>query len=472
LIENLIYSSPIITLVCGLLFLCFLHRFDKERRKCFRLCKLTILTGFCLTVIFYNKTAFPELARPNLFTLLFQIMMYLTALATFYLSRKWYYNMNESGYLFCGGLLISLIAGNLLTSSVNLGLTTLAIGLLLTGNYFLLKHADKKKEIYTSRQIYAVVATIVYTLLLATTLIFYYRTQDLSYETLQTYLAENASNSATFCLASLLIFAFIFLLGAAPLHYWFTETMGQIILPVLTYFILVPVCPVIGAFIRLHTLLLSPLNNLFYIFFAGISFLSIGIGALGACSGKNLRKIFAYSSVYHLGIVILMFQNFSYTSVQSAFVYLFVYLLAMYGICASLFGIKSKGEYLFMLSDFEGVSYKRPYISAMLTVFLFSLIGFPPFLGFVGELTILNNLAQNGHLYQMMYLFAAMVVIAYAYLQIIKTIYFTDNHTPFDRADTGIYIAVLIDLLIMSALILQPLYFAQDLDFMLGAMWE
>lgn len=472
MIENLIYSSPLFVLVAGFMLLFGEALFDSEKRRSFQLSRLVLLISGILAVIFYNRTAFAEWAHQNLFSLLFQILSYAAAFATLYLSRKWYSSMNESGYSFCRGLLLSVLAGYMLVISADLGFTTLAVGLLMCSNYLLLSNADKKKEVHQSCRIYAVGAVIFWLLLLAITAVLYILCGDLKYETLQGYFVEHQDETVVFCLASALVLTFIFLLGLAPLYYWFTATMGQIILPVFTYFVLVPVCAGWGAFMRLNASVLDPLSDLFYIFYTGAALISIGIGAVGACSGKNIYKIFAYSTVYHFGIVLLMLQRFSFEAANSAFIYLFIYLLAMFGICSSLFGIKSKGEYLTTLSDFEGAAQKRPYISAMMTIFLFSLIGFPPFLGFMGTLAVFNEQVQNNHFYQLLYVFAALLIVVYAYLQIVKTLYFENSNESFDRADTGIYMAIFLNAVLMIFMMLRPLYFVHDIDVMLGAVLQ
>ena len=177
-----------------------------------------------------------------------------------------------------------------------------------------------------------------------------------------------------------------------------------------------------AAFIKLNIQVFAPVEPRMSIFCQGLALLSLFAGAIGACSGKNIRKIFAYSSVYQQGIIFLMLQRLSPDALNTAFVYLVVYLVAMYGVCACLFGLKNKGEYLFMLSDFEGASFKRPYISAALSIFLFSLIGFPPFLGFLGMFAVFSDLVLHNNFYQLAALLTALVILAYSYLQIVKTL--------------------------------------------------
>ena len=127
-----------------------------------------------------------------------------------------------------------------------------------------------------------------------------------------------------------------------------------------------------------------------------------------------------------------------------------------------------------MLSDFEGAAFRRPYIAAMMTIFLFSLIGFPPFLGFLGLFSVVNDLIQHHNIFQLGLLFIALLILSYAYLQIIKTMYFENSNIAFDRADRGIYLAIMLTMLLMILIMLQPHYLIQDLEWSLeGALtWQ
>lgn len=471
MIESILYLSPFGIMGGGVLLLLLCYLRESSTGVSFRLAKIFTVIGFGASVIFYNRSAFPEMMQANYFSLMFLVLMFAAMCATLFLSRKWYSSMNISGSLFCCGLLLSGFAGLLLVMSENLGLTFCSIGGLLVANYLLFIHADKKKEVYVSSRLYALSALTVWALMTGITVYLGSQNADLTYASLETYFENNTESGMVFAVAAAIVLVFVFLLGLSPLHFWYTETTGQIVLPVFTYFTLVPVSVYWAAFIKLNIQVFAPVEPRMSIFCQGLALLSLFAGAIGACSGKNIRKIFAYSSVYHQGIIFLMLQRLSPDALNTAFVYLVVYLVAMYGVCACLFGLKNKGEYLFMLSDFEGASFKRPYISAALSIFLFSLIGFPPFLGFLGMFAVFSDLVLHNNFYQLAALLTALVILAYSYLQIVKTLYFENSNIAFDRADRGIYAAVLLTILLMIVLIVQPHFLMQDLEWILeGAL--
>lgn len=472
MIENFIYTSPLLLLAGALIFLLMEKREPENAGNIFRATKLYMLISFSLTAVFYNKAGFEPYMRAGLFTLPFQILTYLGGFSVILLSRKWYTGLNVSGYTFCTGLILSLLCGNILILSNNLGLTSTALFGLMGSQTLLLYHAERKKETSLSVLVYTAGAAGTTILLLAGCLYFKLNAGNLDYNTLAGYIQKHPWDLYSYAAAYMMLIAFLFVFGQTPLHFWFTESMGLVILPVLTYFMLVPVFACWAGFIRLNILAFGSLQNQLEIFYHIIAVFSLVIGALGSCSGKNMRKTLAYSTVFHLGIILLIIRSFTPEALNGAFIYLFSYLLAMLGICTSLYGFKIKGEYLFMLSDFEGAAYKRPYLCALMTVFLFSLIGFPPFLGFLGLFSVLNNLIGQHNFITLTILLTTLIIISYSYLQIIKTMYFENSKDNFDRVDTGIYMALWLNTALMIFIMLQPRWLVQDLDLMLEDIFQ
>ena len=472
MIEGLVYFSPILILLIAVFILMFGEHEEDEQYRCFRFSRIMLLSSFLLAIIFYNKPSILGLSQGSGFTLVFECLLYGNGLVLLYLSRKWFAAMHRQAYIFCGCLFMMLMFGSLLVSSANLGLTVGCAVMLMFGNYVLLKDSDNQKERSVSMRIYLISLLLCSLLLAGAATILYFECHSLDYENLRLYLDVNKADVQTFALGAMLVVPFLFLAGLAPLHFWLTETLGKVILPVFSYFLLMAPVAVWGGFIHLNTGVLEPLAPYFKIFYIAVPLLSVGVGAIGACGGQNIRKIFAYVSVYHAGIIMLTLRRFTANALNAGFVYMFAYLLAMLGICTCLFGLKRKGEYLFMLSEFEGAAQKRPYISAMMVIFMFSLLGLPPFSGFLGLFSALNYQALHHHFYQLIYLLIMMLAVGYAFLQIVRALYFEERKTIFDRADSGIYTAILLNAALMLIIMLQPQYLAEDVRLMLETVLQ
>ena len=89
---------------------------------------------------------------------------------------------------------------------------------------------------------------------------------------------------------------------------------------------------------------------------------------------SNLRKIFAYSGLYYIGVTILALFPINDNNLVSAFIYLLVYIVAFCGIYTIFYGYRSRGDYFIELDDIKGVSTQRPFLSVALLIFMISLI--------------------------------------------------------------------------------------------------
>lgn len=474
MIESAIYLSPIVSLLLGMIFLLVCSWQKVSSSWIFRWTKIFIAASFGFSIIFYNRSAFPDYMHTDTFSTVFGGLMYIFAGLTLFLSRKWYAGMNLSGTLFCGVLLQSLLAGEILIVSKHWVLTAAGIGLMLVSNYLMFLRADKKKNVEASSRLYAGAALFITVLLAVLLGLLIWKNNDLSYEALSFYFEENADNFIAFALAAAMVLIFVFLLGLPPLHFWYTETTGQVVLPVFSYFTLVPASAYTAGFIRLNAQVFSAISPKLELFYLGLAVLALFAGALGACSGKNIRKIFAYGTVYQLGIILLLMQRLTPEAVNLVFVHLVIFLISMSGVCACLFSLKNKGEYLFMLNDFSGMAFKRPFAAAALTMFLFSLAGFPPFLGFWSFFAGAADLVVHNNFYQLALWLAALLILTYAYLQIIKTLYFENSQITFDKADRGVYFIIVLILWAMIVLTVQPHFLLQNFQEMLESVliWQ
>lgn len=471
MLENLIYLSPLLILAASIFTLMFSVHEEEDQYRCFRFSRTTLILSFILTVIFYNKPLLPQICEGNKYTLLFECMLYTGGFTVLFLSRKWFASMKLPAYTFCGCIFISVLAGSLMITSLHLSLTVAGAVLMMLSNYILLKNIGKKRDYDVGSSVYLTATIISIFLLFGLQVVCKETVGSLRYEDLKTAMVVESDNPLFFGIVAVSAIVFMFLMALAPLHFWFTEVLGRTVLPVFVYFILVPTAAYYAAFVRLNVMIFAPMSPYIVWFYKTVAIISLAVGAIGACSGQNVRKIFAYSAVYHLGVILLVLSLFTPKAVNVSTVYLFTYLLAMYGICIALFGLKIKGEYLFMLSEFEGAAHKKPYISAVITLFMFSLLGCPPFVGFLGNFSALNYLVLGRHYYLLIYVLITLLLLSYAYLQIIKTLYFSENKEDLDRADIEIYMAATAVILIMAVSVLCPHYLTENIASMLEVLF-
>lgn len=472
MVENIIYAMPELILFCGILCLLLCKIFDFSPRQNIKLSFwLIIISGF-LKIVFYNKTFAEQYLIDNSFSTTIDILMYICAISVLYLARRWYAANDSSPLVFCLSLLASLLLGNILTSSCNFAVTTAAFCLILATNTLLIYHGAKWKENLSGLKFYLCSALFFVLLLILVCSSFYYNNTNLNYESLKNYVAAAQDSPTTYLQMVSTLVCIAFLFGLAPFNFWRTEVLGMANLPVLAFFLLVPFPAYFALLINLSQSVFLVYMRDFSFLLAGLSGISILMGALGACIGKNIYKILACGSLFHIGVMLLSLSLLNGKSLDAFLIYMAGYLLSMYGIISALFGIKSKGEYVYLLSEISGAAAKKPYISAMITVYLFSLIGFPPFSGFVGFYMVGLNLALDFHYYFLLFLLCATFVIAYAYTQIIKALYFEKGIIPYDYTERSIYTIMLLNALLMVAISLEPDILVENLHIITEGIFD
>jgi NADH-quinone oxidoreductase subunit N len=158
------------------------------------------------------------------------------------------------------------------------------------------------------------------------------------------------------------------------------------------------------------------------------------ISALGALRQRNLKRLFAYSSIGHAGYILAALSIFQQTGVDSALVYLVVYIITNIGIFAYLIQMDDDDC---NIANLSGFGKKQPVLAFCLSILLFSMMGIPPLAGFFTKFFIFKSLIHSGFIALSLVLVVASVVSCYYYLNIIKVMYFDKSHSSNEVANSN-----------------------------------
>lgn len=469
LIADYIALLPEVILLCGMLTMVLVRwfRHGNTPKTFYTIGRNFLLLAAAATALFYNQGADGYLMN-NYFTTLFKLIIYIFVIVWSYLSLKHFQSKNRSSFVFYLLILFNVLSFSVALSAEDLWLLFAGLAPVFILNYFMLG-IGREDEADISRQ-YRYLAMSLFSALLFAGGIFLLQhyAGGSGYQEVEKYL-ENAHPIIWQCnLAFAMIMSVLFfMLACAPFHFWFAETVRTVILPVGGYLMMVPMFAYFACIIDIMVNVFYPFAAWFKPVMVIFGCLSVFLGAIGCNGENNLRKIFAYVGLYYIGVLVISVSSITDHSLLSAFVYLLVYVLAMSGIYTVFLGMRSKGIYLSELSDIRGLATQRPFVSAAFLLFMISLIGTPPLLGFLGKLSILNNLVINGDYWLMAVIMATVLLLANACLRIITTIYFEPRNNNFDRVDKGVYIYILINMLLILIAILNPRYLMHDVEAML-----
>lgn len=248
---------------------------------------------------------------------------------------------------------------------------------------------------------------------------------------------------------SLLILSigFLFKVSAAPFHFWAPNVYDAIPTIVTTF---VAIVGKISIFIFLLELVhYTSSNNSISItqlnWTTGLlisSLLSLIIGTIVGLTQFRIKRLFAYSTISHVGFLLLALSVNSVESIQAFLFYLMQYSLSnlnafilLLSIGYSLyFYVNDKKEYkelqdknnspIQLISQIKGIFFINPILALSLAITIFSFVGIPPLIGFFGKQMILSAALDNGYIFLTIVAILTSVISAAYYLNIIKEVFF------------------------------------------------
>jgi NADH-quinone oxidoreductase subunit N len=159
--------------------------------------------------------------------------------------------------------------------------------------------------------------------------------------------------------------------------------------------------------------LIAPLRPLL----AGLAALSMLAGTFAALPQTNLKRMLAYSSVVHMGYMVLALLTGQRAGLEAGMFYLLSYgaaTVAAFGLLASLSDSSGEPQNYAAL---EGLAGKSPWRAALLTILLLSLAGFPPLAGFMGKLVLFSSALDAGYVWLVALALFSSLVSCYYYLR-------------------------------------------------------
>jgi len=223
-----------------------------------------------------------------------------------------------------------------------------------------------------------------------------------------------------------LVIGVAFKLGAVPFHMWVPDVYQGSPTSVTMFLSTVPKIAAIALLIRLLIDGLGDLQHYWSDLLMIIAVLSIALGSLVALMQSNIKRMLAYSTISHIGFVLLGFFTGVVEGYGAAVFYVLVYILMSLAAFGSIIVLNKNGFEADQISDYQGLSKHSPWFALIILVVMLSMAGVPPFIGFYSKLFILQQVIAEGYVILAVIAVVFAVISAYYYLQIIKTMYFDD----------------------------------------------
>ena len=433
--NNLHLIFPEIFLSLSIMFLLILGVFKKNSFNIIH--NLSLIVLLVTAVITFNETIsvneellFSQSVIIDPLSSLMKIVTLLAAFIVLAISTNYLKTLNlhkiEYSVLILSavlGMIIMISANDLIVFYMGLELQSLALYVLATFNRENLKSSEAGLK-------YFVLSALSSGLLLYGCSLIYGFSGSTNFEIIASQL-DSSEYALTFGIVFILV-GLAFKITAVPFHMWAPDVYEGSPTTVTLFFTIVPKIAALTIFIRF---LYVPFLNLIEQWQMIIIFLSIAsmlFGAIAAIGQTNIKRIIAYSSIGHIGYALAGLSTGTNEGIQSAIVYIIIYIVTNLGLFSCLLMFKRNNEYFENLKDLSGLSKNHPLISISLLIVLFSLAGIPPLAGFFAKFYIFTAVIEQSMYFLAIVGLLSTVVAAFYYLRIIKIIYFDNEKEKFD----------------------------------------
>ncbi len=262
--------------------------------------------------------------------------------------------------------------------------------------------------------------------------ILYGVTNSIDLQTISAFVGQANAEQMSLLLFSMvfIIIGIAFKLGAAPCHMWVPDVYEGAPTNVA---MLIGSVPKIAAFGMVYRLLNDGLLGLateWGQFFIVMALLSLALGNIVAIAQTNIKRLLAYSTIAHIGFLLLALLAAPTQSFAPAMYYVIVYAIMSACAFGVLILLSAKGIELEKLDDLKGLCQRSPWIAFLMLLVMFSLAGVPPTVGFYAKFMVLKALVDM----QLVWLAAVGVIFsiigAFYYLRVVWYMYFEKADLP------------------------------------------
>ena len=237
------------------------------------------------------------------------------------------------------------------------------------------------------------------------------------------------SSAAIYMAILFILVGFGYKISMVPFHYWTPDVYQGAPITVTAFLSVAPKAAGFAILIRFfYTLFIDNVEILQWPqLIAVLAALTMTVGNVLALNQSNIKRLLAYSSISHVGYMLVAFSVVSLDSIVSIMFYMFFYLFM--NLSAFYMAIYMSNKYNAKTIDqWNGIGITVPVLSFFMVLSLASLAGLPPTSGFVAKVYILRNLfADNGFLWLGVVAIINTVISLYYYFKIVKAMYFMNN---------------------------------------------
>jgi len=239
-------------------------------------------------------------------------------------------------------------------------------------------------------------------------------------------LSQQESNVALVFSVTFIVVGLAFKLGAVPFHMWVPDVYQGAPTPVTLF---IGSAPKIAAFAMVMRLLVESLGALqaeWQGMLVALAVLSLAIGNVVAIAQTNLKRMLAYSTISHVGFLLLGILAGTSEGYAASMFYIITYALMAAGAFGMIILLSRAGFEADEIDDFKGLNQRNSWFAFMMLILMFSMAGVPPTVGFYAKLSVLRAVVDIDMIWLAAVAVFFSVIGAFYYIRLIKVMYFDE----------------------------------------------
>jgi len=320
------------------------------------------------------------------------------------------------------GMMLLVHANELITAFIALEIASLSLYVMIGFE----KVLDKRVE---ASYRYLVLGSLAGAFFLLGTSFIYASIQTTTIGEIGDLALSNVDNNGSLIIigATMILITFLFKIAAFPFQNWALDVYDGAPLPVTAFIAATFKAAVFGFVLRLLIVDFDMIRDFWDSMLVYIIIFTLAYGSFLAIIQKSLKRMLVASSIVHTGYLLIAFVSIGVigeSAASSIIFYLVAYFLSALGAFGLIAYISAEGKLRISYEDFRGFSHIRPYMAAMLSVFMLSLAGIPSTIGFIGKFYIFTGAIESGHTVLAVFGIMATFISVYYYFKLIAVMYF------------------------------------------------
>jgi NADH-quinone oxidoreductase subunit N len=223
---------------------------------------------------------------------------------------------------------------------------------------------------------------------------------------------------------AMLLVGFAFKVGAVPFHMWVPDVYEGAPSVVTGFMSTAAKASAFSAFMLVFIAKFDVAHGRISLALALLSVASMLLGNLVAISQTSIKRMLAYSSIAHAGYMLIGLAAGTPLAMTGVLYYLLSYLFTTLGAFGIVAIIENEKQENVTIEAFSGLGTKRPLLGALMSLFLFSLVGLPPLSGFFGKYYIFYAAVAQGYTWLTIVGVITSMISIYYYLRVVVVMYF------------------------------------------------